>query len=77
MLLTSGSFDGTAPPSYATEGAKTLKNSTNLVFPGIGHSASRWAPECFATIMANFLDQPEGFDDSCLAAQTIPPFDTR
>jgi hypothetical protein len=33
-----------------------------------------WAPTCFATIMAIFLDQPNGFDDSCLAAQKIPPF---
>jgi pimeloyl-ACP methyl ester carboxylesterase len=74
VLLTSGAFDGTAPPSYAAEAARKLNNSTNLVFPGIGHSASRWAPTCFATIMANFLDQPNGFDDSCLAAQKIPSF---
>jgi pimeloyl-ACP methyl ester carboxylesterase len=74
VLLTSGAFDGTAPPSYAAEAAKALKNSKHLVFPGIGHSASRWAPACFATIMANFLDQPNGFDDSCLAAQKIPRF---
>ena len=74
VLLTSGGFDGTTPPSYAAEAAMTLKNSTNLVFPGRGHGASRWAPTCFATIMANFLDQPEGFDDSCLAAQKIPQF---
>jgi pimeloyl-ACP methyl ester carboxylesterase len=76
VLLTSGSFDGTAPPSYAAEAAKTLKHSTNLVFPGVGHSASRWASECFATILANFLDQPEGFDYSCLADQTVPEFCT-
>jgi pimeloyl-ACP methyl ester carboxylesterase len=74
VLLTSGGFDGTTPPSYAAEAAKRLKNSTNLVFPGRGHGASRWAPECFATIMANFLDQPKGFDDSCLAELEIPPF---
>jgi pimeloyl-ACP methyl ester carboxylesterase len=76
VLLTSGSFDGTAPPSYAAEQAKTLKNSTNLVFPGIGHSASRWARTCFATIFANFLDQPSDFDYSCLADLTVPAFDT-
>ena len=77
VLLTSGAFDGTAPPSYAAEAAKTLKNSTHLVFPGIGHSASRWSPTCFATIMSNFLDQPNGgFDYSCLADQEVPPFDT-
>lgn len=73
VLLTSGSFDGTAPPSYATEAAKRLKKAKNLVFPGIGHGASRWAPTCFATIMASLLDHPKHFDDSCLAAQKIPP----
>ncbi len=77
VLLTSGSFDGTAPPSYGAEQAATLKNSTHLVFPGVGHSASRWSPTCFATIFANFLDQPKGFDSSCLANQQIPAFDTQ
>jgi pimeloyl-ACP methyl ester carboxylesterase len=74
VLLTSGEFDGTAPPSYAAEAATRLRNSRNLVFPGIGHSASRWAQSCFATIMTNFLDQPDGFDDSCLTAQKVPQF---
>lgn len=76
VLLTSGSFDGTAPPSYADEQAKTLKNSTHLVFPGVGHAVSRWSPTCYAAIFANFLDQPKGFDTSCLANQKIPAFDT-
>jgi pimeloyl-ACP methyl ester carboxylesterase len=66
VLLASGAFDGTAPPSYAALAAKALPNSTQLIFPGIGHGASRWAPTCFATIMANFLDQPNRFDRSCL-----------
>jgi pimeloyl-ACP methyl ester carboxylesterase len=46
------------------------------VFPGTGHSQSRWAPACFATIFANFLDQPSDFDYSCLADQKVPPFVT-
>jgi len=75
VLLTSGAFDGTLPPSYAAEAAKTLKNSTQLVFPGIGHGASRWAPTCFATIMSNFLDQPSGFDHSCLDSFQPPPME--
>lgn len=76
VLLTSGSFDGTAPPSYAAEQAATLRNSTNLVFPGTGHCQSRWSPTCYATIFANFLDHPTDFDYSCLAEQKVPPFDT-
>lgn len=76
VLLTSGSFDGTAPPSYGAEQATTLRNGTHLVFPGVGHSVSRWSPTCYAAILANFLDQPRGFDYSCLADQQIPAFDT-
>ncbi len=75
VLLTSGAFDGTLPPSYAAEAAKTLKNSTQLVFPGIGHGASRWAPTCFATIMANFLERPSGFDHSCVDTFEPPAFE--
>jgi pimeloyl-ACP methyl ester carboxylesterase len=75
VLLTSGAFDGTAPPSYAAEAAKTLPNSTQLVFPGIGHGASRWAPTCFATIMAGFLDHlNDTVDDSCVKTLAVPPF---
>ena len=76
VLLTSGAFDGTAPPSYAAEAAKTLKNSTHLVFPGIGHSASRWAPSASPRSWRTSSTSPSGFDDSCLAAQTIPAFVT-
>jgi pimeloyl-ACP methyl ester carboxylesterase len=77
VLLTSGAFDATAPPSYAAEAAKTLPNSQNLVFPGIGHSASRWAPPCFATIMARFLDHPDApVDDHCIKDLAVPSFDT-
>jgi hypothetical protein len=60
VLLTSGAFDGTVPLSHAAEAAKALKNATHLVFPGIGHSASRWSPACFALVMSSFLDQPSG-----------------
>lgn len=75
VLLTSGAFDGTAPPSYAAEAAKTLPNSTQLVFPGIGHGASRWAPTCFATIMPGFLDHlNDTVDDSCVKTLAVPPF---
>jgi pimeloyl-ACP methyl ester carboxylesterase len=65
-----------APPSYAAEAAKTLSKSQHIVFPGIGHAASRWAPTCFATIMASFLDHPDAtVDDSCLQTLAVPPFD--
>jgi pimeloyl-ACP methyl ester carboxylesterase len=72
VLLTSGAFDATAPPSYAAEAARTLSNSTHVIFPGTGHSASRWAPSCFADVMASFLEQPGTVDQSCLATFEPP-----
>ncbi len=75
VLLTSGAFDATAPPSYATHATQTLSNSQNLVFAGVGHSTSRWAPECFATVIAEFLDNPlDAVDQSCVDALTVAPF---
>jgi len=75
VLLTSGQFDATAPPSYALHASQTLPNSQQLVFAGVGHSASRWAPECFATVLAGFLDEPLApVDQSCVDAITVPPF---
>ena len=76
-LLTSGAFDGTLPPSYAAEAAKTLTNARNLVFRGIGHSASRWSATCFATVMGNFLDEPDGVVDRCVEDLSVPAFDTQ
>ncbi len=75
-LLTSGEFDGTAPPSRAETAAKTLANSRQLVFPGAGHGATSYRPTCFATIQSSFLNQPNNVDDSCLHSPPTPPFET-
>ena len=67
VLMTSCAFDATA--------AETLSNSQDLEFAGIGHSASRWSPECFATVLSQFLDNPlEPVDQSCVDALTVAPF---
>jgi pimeloyl-ACP methyl ester carboxylesterase len=64
------------PPAYAAEAAKTLPNSVNLTFPGAGHglAGDPASKECFTKVMANFLDQPTGFDHSCVQTLKIPAF---
>jgi pimeloyl-ACP methyl ester carboxylesterase len=74
--LVSGALDGITPPSFAEDAASTLPNSRQLVFPGAGHAVFSSSPECFATVMANFLDGPVGFDSSCLGAEKVPEFAT-
>jgi pimeloyl-ACP methyl ester carboxylesterase len=76
VLLVSGALDPITPPSWAATAARTLPNSRQLVFPGAGHGVFHWSPECFVTIMGNFLNQPQGFDDRCLReVRTAAPFD--
>lgn len=77
VLLASGAFDGTTPPSYAAHAARTLSIAQQVVFAGIGHGASRWSPACFATVMASFLDAPEErVDDRCVGTLAVSPFVT-
>jgi pimeloyl-ACP methyl ester carboxylesterase len=76
VLLVSGALDGITPPSFAETAASTLPNSRQLVFPGAGHAVFSTSPQCFVTVMANFLDRPATFDSSCLGAETVPPFAT-
>jgi pimeloyl-ACP methyl ester carboxylesterase len=75
-LLTSGEFDGTAPPSRAETAANTLPNSRQFVFPYAGHGATSFRPTCFATIQSSFLNQLNNIDDSCLHSSPTPPFET-
>jgi hypothetical protein len=36
----------------------------------------RWAPRCFAAIMASFLEQPsQRGEDSCVSTLAVPPFE--
>src|ERR671933_198113 len=36
-LVINGTFDGKTSPMWATYVAKTLRNSTTIIIPGIGH----------------------------------------
>ncbi|MBO1269815.1 alpha/beta fold hydrolase [Arthrobacter cavernae] len=76
-LLMSGSLDGLTPPAWATMVANGLSRSKALVFPGIGHGVV-YGSECARTSMLAFLNQPAGgYDTSCVANVTVPPFTTK
>jgi hypothetical protein len=60
---------------FADTAATSLPNSRQLVFPGAGRAVFSALPECFATVMTNFLDRPD-FDSSCVAAEQVSPFVT-
>lgn len=76
VLLLAGSLDAITPPSWADLAASTLPNARVVRIPGAGHGVMIWSPECAVTVMHNFLNQPTGFDDSCVAGLTVPPFTT-
>jgi pimeloyl-ACP methyl ester carboxylesterase len=78
VLIGAGTFDSATPPAYAAEATRTLPNAVNLTFPGAGHglASDPASKDCFTKVMANFLDQPVGFDHSCVQTLQIPAFTT-
>jgi len=78
VLIGAGTFDSATPPAYAAEATRTLANAVNLTFPGAGHglASDPASKDCFNKVMANFLDQPVGFDHSCVQVLQIPAFTT-
>ena len=72
-LVVDGSFDGKTSPMWATYVARTLSNSTTIIIPGIGHLVTA-QNACAQTVFQSFLDNPTSPDMSCVAEQTIPPF---
>jgi pimeloyl-ACP methyl ester carboxylesterase len=78
-LLVSGSFDSATPPPLAEEAAQTLSNSRHYVFPGTGHEVALNTPDaadCFLSVMRSFFDNPAEYNADCVAALTVPPFQT-
>jgi hypothetical protein len=63
VLLMSGRFDPITPPSNASEAAKTLPNSYDLVFPNSGHGAMN-SSDCSMRIAADFLNKPGARPDT-------------
>jgi pimeloyl-ACP methyl ester carboxylesterase len=72
-LVIAGTFDGKTSPMWATYAAKTLSNSTTIMIPGIGHLVTA-QNACAQTVFQSFLESPTSPDTSCVAEQTIPPF---
>lgn len=75
VLLVSGDLDAITAPQNADTVATGLTNSRSLVFRDAGHDVMIWSPDCAVTVMNNFLNQPAGFDDSCVAGLAPPVFD--
>ncbi len=74
-LVINGTFDGKTSPMWATYVAKTLRNATTIIIPGIGHLVTAQSP-CAQTVVREFLADPTTPPDtSCVAKVTIPPFD--
>jgi pimeloyl-ACP methyl ester carboxylesterase len=73
-LLISGSLDAVTAPPNAVTVAAGLPNAHVLDFPDSAHDVMIWSPACAVTVMHNFLDQPDGFDDSCMAEIPAPRF---
>ena len=77
VLILSGALDPVTPPAYATEVAKTLPNSKQVVASGFGHIVS--AQQCAPRLIAAFVDTLD-FDKlpaSCidhLEKSVRPPF---
>jgi pimeloyl-ACP methyl ester carboxylesterase len=72
-LVIAGSFDAKTSPMWATYVAKTLSKSTTIIIPGVGHLVTA-QNQCAQTVFQSFLNNPTSPDTSCVAQQTIPPF---
>jgi len=74
-LLLTGTLDAVTPPAQAKLAAQTLPNSRVVQIPGLGHGVRGTSP-CVNAVMGSFLDQPTGYDTSCVEKLTVPPFQT-
>lgn len=74
-LVIDGSFDGRTSPQWGAYAAGNLKNSTNIVIPGVGHWATYWS-QCARDVITSFLANPLSPNTSCVAMQMLPTFDT-
>jgi pimeloyl-ACP methyl ester carboxylesterase len=74
-LVIAGTFDGKTSPMWATYVAKTLRNSTTLIIPGIGHFVMAQS-RCAQKVVRRFLADPTTPPDTrCAARAPIPDFD--
>lgn len=76
ILILSGTFDAITAKSWADTVVGDLPSSNIVSFPGAAHDVMLWEPSCAVSVMHSFLDQPTGYDTSCVDALQIPPFTT-
>jgi pimeloyl-ACP methyl ester carboxylesterase len=72
-LLMSGSFDAVTPTSWARIAARSLPNSTDLEFAGIGHFSTLFSP-CAQRVFSSFLATPSAPNTACVAQLRPPRF---
>jgi len=76
VLLLSGRYDPTTPPSGAQRVADALPNAYHLVMPGISHSPF---PPCAQELMTRIVETGDvaGMEDRCTGVLEREPFRTR
>ena len=74
ILMLSGEADPITPPWHAEHLAKSLGNSLNLIFSGMGHGNG--TSDCATRIMESFIESASftGLDTSCVKSVEPPPF---
>jgi hypothetical protein len=72
--MLSGEADPITPPWHAEHLAKSLGNSLNLIFSGMGHGNG--TSDCATRIMESFIESASftGLDTSCVKSVEPPPF---
>ena len=75
VLLLSGRYDPTTPPSGAQRVADALPHAYHLVMPGISHSPF---PPCAQEMMTQLVETGgvEGMEDRCAGVLKRQPFRT-
>lgn len=79
VLIISGNVDPVTPPDFATEVARHLPNSRQLIIPEGGHMPDGLIhAECLDRIILDFLAKGNvrDIDTTCLAQVAAPPFAT-
>ena len=71
-LILAGEYDPLTPPLYARIAGRTLRNSRQFEFPGVGHSVQRSSP-CPHAMMIEFLANPSRRPDATCIASMPPP----
>ncbi|MGW7357282.1 alpha/beta fold hydrolase [Streptomyces sp. NPDC054802] len=72
-LIVSGTFDAKTGARWGPYAGRTLRHSTPVRIPGIGHWVVPQSP-CAQNVLASFLTRPTAPDTSCVAGLAPKPF---